>query len=89
MRAADDSESVQWYAFNQLRVGLRRFSFGRKSTSLIYQFAIGERRAPGVLPLVFSPVARKFGFETDQARAALKGRLLAARSVFAPARTSS
>jgi GT2 family glycosyltransferase len=89
MRTADDSDSVQWYAFNQLRVGLRRFSFGRKSTSLVYQLAIGERRAPGVLPLVFSPVARRFGFETGQARAALKGRLLAARSVLTSTRTPS
>jgi hypothetical protein len=89
LRTADDSDSVQWYAFNQLRVGLRRFSFGRKSTSLIYQFAVGERRAPGLLPLVFSPVARRFGFETAQARAALKGRVLAARSVLASTRAPS
>jgi GT2 family glycosyltransferase len=89
MRTADDGESVQWYAFNQLRVGLRRLSLARRSTSLVYQFAVGERRAPGLLPLVFSPVARRFGFETGQARAALRGRVLAARSVFVPTRTPS
>jgi len=88
-RSVDNAESVKWYAFNQLRVCLRRFSFGRKSTSLIYQFTIGERRAPGFLPLVFAPIARRFGFATDQARAALSGRVLATRSVFAPTRTPS
>ena len=41
--------------------------------SLVYQFAVGERPAPGFLPLVLSPIARRFGFETHHARAALKG----------------
>jgi GT2 family glycosyltransferase len=84
-----DAESIQWYAFNQLRVGLRRLSLPHKSVSLVYQFAVGERTAPGVLPFVLGPIARRFGFETDHARAALKGRLLATRSVLAPTRTTS
>jgi len=80
-----DSESIQWYAFNQLRVGLRRLSLPRKSLSLLYQFAVGERPAPGVLPLLLSPLARRIGFETHLARSALKGRVLAVRSVVLPA----
>lgn len=84
-----EAESIQWYAFNQLRVGLRRLSPARGSISLVYQFLVGERPAPGVLPLVFSPLARRLGFETRHAPAALKGRLLAARSVLVPARASS
>ena len=84
-----DAESIQWYAFNQLRVGLRRLSLPRKSVSLLYQFAVGERSAPGLLPLVLAPIARRVGFETHHARPALKGRLLAVRSVFAPARPPS
>jgi GT2 family glycosyltransferase len=79
-----DEESIQWYAFNQLRVGLRRLSLPRKSVSLIYQFAIGERPAPGIVPLMLSPLARRLGFDTRHARPALKGRLLAVRSVFLP-----
>ena len=78
-----DAESIQWYAFNQLRVGLRRLSLPRKSVSLLYQFAVGERPAPGFLPLVLAPIARRVGFDTHHARPALKGRLLAVRSVFA------
>jgi GT2 family glycosyltransferase len=89
LRTADNSESVKWYAFNQLRVGLRRLPFHRKSISLIYQLAIGERRAPGLVPYLLSPIARRFGFETSQAPAALKGRVLAAQSVLSPARTPS
>lgn len=84
-----DAESIQWYAFNQLRVGLRRLSLPRKSVSLLYQFAVGERPAPGFLPLVLGPIARRVGFDTHHARPALKGRLLAVRSVLAAARPPS
>ncbi len=60
-RPADvDAESIQWYAFNQLRVGLRRLSaaaqvaFAASTNSLV-----GERPAPGFLPLVLAPIARR------------------------------
>jgi GT2 family glycosyltransferase len=88
LRGADE-DGIQWYAFNQLRVGLRRLSPVHGSVSLVYQFAVGERSAPGILPLLLAPIARRFGFETHRARAALKGRLLATRSVFAPTRAPS
>jgi GT2 family glycosyltransferase len=84
-----EEESIQWYAFNQLRVGLRRLSLPRRSVSLLYQFTVGERPAPGFLPLVLAPIARRAGFHTHHARAALKGRLLAVRSVLAGARPPS
>jgi hypothetical protein len=84
-----DAESIQWYAFNQLRVGLRRLSLPRKSLSLLYHFAVGERPAPGLLPLALAPIARRIGFDIHHARPALTGRLLAVRSVLARARPPS
>jgi GT2 family glycosyltransferase len=76
-----DAESIKWYAFNQARVALRRLPQLRKSISLTYQLTIGERRAPGLVPLALGPVARRLGFDMAVARAALEGRLLAVRSV--------
>jgi GT2 family glycosyltransferase len=78
---ASDAESIQWYAFNSVRVALRRLPIHLKSTSLTYQLAVGERAAPGLLPLALAPLARRMGFDMTVARAALKGRLLAVRSV--------
>jgi len=75
-------DSIQWYAFNQTRVALRRLPAAQRSVAVAYQLAVGERRAPGLLPLAAWPLARKVGFELDMATAALKGRLLAMKSVF-------
>ncbi len=76
-----DFESIKWYSYNHTRVALRRLSFLRKSVSFVYQIAIGERRAPGVLPFALAPIARRLGFDVAFAGAALEGRVLAARSV--------
>jgi GT2 family glycosyltransferase len=79
-----DNVSVQWYSYNQARVTLRRLPPFRRSISFAYQLAIGQRRAPGLLPMAIAPVARKLGFDMAFAAAALKGRIAAARGVFAP-----
>ena len=82
LRVSDDA-SIQWYSYNQARVTLRRLSPVRRSISFVYQLAIGQRRAPGLLPMALAPVARKLGCELEFARAALRGRVLAARGVLA------
>jgi GT2 family glycosyltransferase len=81
MRPDADRESVQWYSYNHARVALRRLRVDRRVAAIAYQFAIGERRAPGVLPLLLSPIARALGFSTRAAGPAFKGRMLAVRSV--------
>jgi hypothetical protein len=76
-----NTESAQWYAFNQARVSFRRLSLARSSISFAYQMTLGEKQAPGLVPFALGPLARKLGFQVDVARAAIKGRVLAARSV--------
>jgi hypothetical protein len=78
---ATEAEGIQWAAFNHVRVALRRLPPSRRAVCLAYQLAIGHRHAPGILPFVAAPLARRFGFATQVAGAALKGRLLAVRSV--------
>jgi GT2 family glycosyltransferase len=78
---ASDGESALWYAFNHVRVSLRRLPLLRGSLSVAYELIIGERRAPGLLPLVVPPVARKLGFDVAAAIPSLNGRLRAIRSV--------
>jgi GT2 family glycosyltransferase len=77
-------ESIQWYAFNQTRVALRRLPPVHRSVALAYQLAMGERRAPGLLPLAAGRLARKAGFELEMAGPALKGRFMAMKSVLRP-----
>ncbi|HVV49024.1 MAG TPA: glycosyltransferase [Polyangia bacterium] len=77
-----NAESIKWYCYNCSRVTLRRLPPARRLLSLVYQLGIGDRRAPGLFPMLAAPVARKLGFEIDFARPALSGRLLAMRSVF-------
>jgi GT2 family glycosyltransferase len=81
MRPDADAAGVQWYSYNHARVTLRRLRNHRRVTALAYQIAVGERRAPGLLPMLLSPLGRRLGFETGSAAAALRGRLLAIRSV--------
>ncbi len=76
-----EGDSAQWYAFNHARVALRRLSPLHGSLSFAYELVVGERRAPGLLPMMFGSLAGKLGFEMAAAPAALNGRLLAARSV--------
>ena len=78
---ATDNDGVQWYSYNHARVALRRLPALRRSISIAYQFAVGERKAPGLLPWMAAPLARRFGFEDGVAKAALTGRVLALRSV--------
>jgi hypothetical protein len=78
---AMEADAVHWSSFNQVRVALRRLPLLRASIALTYQLAIGERRAPGLLPLLTGPLGRKLGFDTPVAAAALRGRLTGLRSV--------
>jgi GT2 family glycosyltransferase len=81
---ATDAEGIQWSSFNHVRVALRRLPTSRRAACLAYQLAIGHRHAPGLLPFIAGPLARRFGFATSVAGAALKGRLLAVKSVLRP-----
>ena len=76
-----NSEAIRWYAFNHARVALRRLTPLRRSVSFAYQVMIGERRAPGLLPMAVRPLARRLAFETEFGAAALGGRWTAFRSV--------
>ena len=81
MRPDADAAGIQWYSYNHARVTLRRLTRDRRVFAFAYQVAVGERRAPGLLPLMLAPLGRRLGFETRSAGAAFKGRFLAARSV--------
>ncbi|MES1264215.1 MAG: glycosyltransferase family 2 protein [Variovorax sp.] len=82
-----DADVVYWYAFNQTRVALRRLSPVRGSVALAFQFLVGDRQAPGLVPFTLAPLARKLRFEIDFAPAATRGRLMATKSVLQSART--
>jgi GT2 family glycosyltransferase len=81
MRPDADATSVQWYSYNHARVTLRRLRGYRRLVAMAYQIAVGERRAPGLIPLLLPPLGRRLGFEARAASPAAKGRLLAIRSV--------
>jgi GT2 family glycosyltransferase len=83
MRPEADADGIKWYSFNHVRVALRRLPIARSAVAVAYQLAIGERRAPGLLPFALAPLGRKLGFDMGAARAALSGRLLAVRGVLA------
>jgi GT2 family glycosyltransferase len=76
-----EAEGIQWFSFNHVRVALRRLPLHMRVVCLANQLALGHRVAPGILPYMVAPLARRFGFATHVAGAALKGRLLAIRSV--------
>jgi GT2 family glycosyltransferase len=82
MRPAADAEAVQWYSYNQARVALRRLPPMHSALAFSYLLVVGERRAPGLMPMLLAPVARRAGFEMAAAPAALRGRVLAARGVW-------
>lgn len=84
MRPDADGTAVQWYAYNHARVTLRRLRHHRRALAMTYQLAVGERRAPGLLPFLLAPLGQRLGFENDTAVAAFKGRLLAIRRVLGP-----
>jgi hypothetical protein len=85
MRAGSGA-AVRAYSHNQLRVALRRLPWPRAVAATGRALLLGERRAPGLAPLVLGPVARRLGFDLSVAREALAGRLDAIRSVrFRPA----
>ena len=65
LRSWTDTESAHWYAFNQARVALRRLPPLHRSISFAYQMTVGERHAPGLLPLALGPLARRLGFEVE------------------------
>jgi GT2 family glycosyltransferase len=86
MRPEADADGIKWYSFNHARVALRRLAPTRSAIAVAYQLAIGERRAPGLLPFALAPLGRKLGFDMSAARAALAGRWLAIRGVLAQPR---
>jgi len=86
MRPEADTDGIKWYSFNHARVALRRLSVSRSAIAVAYQVAIGERRAPGLLPLALAPLGRRLGFDLRAAGPAFAGRWLAFRGVVAQAR---
>jgi GT2 family glycosyltransferase len=85
MRPTADAEAVQWYSYNHARVALRRLPPWHGALAFSYLVTVGERRAPGVLPMLLGPLARRAGFDVTAAGPALRGRLLAVRRVFGSA----
>jgi GT2 family glycosyltransferase len=79
MRASSGA-AVRAYSHNQLRVALRRLPWPQAAAAAGRALLLGERRAPGLAPLVLGPVARRLGFDLSVAREALAGRLEAIRS---------
>jgi GT2 family glycosyltransferase len=77
VRSFNDSEGVRWASYNHVRVALRRLPLARKAVALGYLIAIGNRSAPGLVPLGLGPIAGKMGFHVAMGRAALRGRLAA------------
>ena len=82
MRPTADVDAVQWYSYNHARVALRRLPLWHGALAFSYLLTVGERRAPGLVPMLLAPVARSAGFDLAAAPAALRGRLLAARRLF-------
>jgi GT2 family glycosyltransferase len=74
-----DAEGVHWSSFNHARVALRRLPFTRSAVALGYLIAIGDRHAPGLLPLGLAPIASRMGFRVAMGGAAFRGRLAAVR----------
>jgi GT2 family glycosyltransferase len=83
MRKLDDGQSVFWYAYNQTRVLAGRLSGPHRLLALVWSCLVGERRAPGVIPWLLSPLSRRVGFQAGIARHALKGRARAVRDTVA------
>ena len=44
-------KAIQWAPYNHTRVALRRLPFARKAVAVGYMIAIGDRSAPGLVPL--------------------------------------
>jgi GT2 family glycosyltransferase len=81
LRSFSDADGARWSAYNHTRVALRRLPGLRGLVAFSYLLAIGERRAPGLLPLALAPLARRAGFQMAVSVPALRGRLQAARHV--------
>ncbi len=81
MRKRDDRLAVSSYAHNQLRIALRRLPIPHSVVALARQILVGERRAPGLIPLALGPVSRRAGFVNEVARAALAGRMCALKQL--------
>lgn len=84
MRAASGA-SIRAYAFNHLRVIVRRLSGPRRILATAWQVLVGERRAPGLLPWALGPLSRRADFDVSFAPAAWSGRRDALASWMRPA----
>ncbi len=80
-RVPDDREGVRWTSFNETRVMLRRGRGLRRAVFLTRAVLVGSRRVPGALPLLLGPAARRLGFLTSVAPAAMLGRAHAVATV--------
>jgi GT2 family glycosyltransferase len=77
VRSFNDTEGVRWASYNHARVAMRRLPLARKAVALGYLIAIGNRSAPGLVPVSLGPIAGKMGFRVAMGPAALRGRLAA------------
>ena len=89
LRSVDDPEAIQWSAFNHTRVALRRLPFARMAVAVSYMIAIGDRSAPGLLPLGLSPIAKRIGFRVAMGGAAFRGRFAAVRRQLSDVRAAA
>lgn len=76
-----NSEAARSYAYNHLRVILRRLSPARRTVAAAWQVLAGERRAPGLVPWLVAPIAKRAGFDVSCAGAAWDGRRAAMASL--------
>ena len=81
MRSPNDSESVRWCAYNETRIALRRLPLLRAVLVFLWSTILGTRRAPGLLPWLVAPLARRLAFIPEVAPAALAGRFAGLRGV--------
>ncbi len=76
-REQNDRDGVRFAAHNETRILARRLAPPHAAVATAYGLLIGYRRSPGVVPWVLAPAARRLGFNTAMAPAALLGRVQA------------
>ena len=74
-----DEVAAEATAYNLTRIVLARAPGSKRAAFILRQFTLGERRAPGLLPWIASPLSRRLGFLTALGKAATRGRFQAIR----------
>ena len=82
-RIPKDPDAVYWGAYNSARICLKHLGGLRRLAAVSRQFLLGERAAPGAIPLALGPLAKAMGFSTDVGRVAFWGRRHALRDSLA------